>query len=435
MLDSLCHSEGPESHYREVTIGSHIFGEYIYLSRELGVVRLYAVDITERRRAEEALRLSQEKYAASFANNPAVITLTRLEDGVYLEVNDTWVAMTGYSREEAIGHSARKMPIWPTQDDAARFVQEIREKGFVRGREQEFRKKSGEAFLVEMSSQILTIQGEKVILSTMVDITEQHHAEEALRASEALARNRLEELEAIYKTAPVGLCLLDKNLRWVRINDTLAHMNGFPVAAHIGKTPRELIPDFGEQAEAAMRKVLETGEPLNIELTGTTPAQPGVIRSFEEQWLPWMDQQGNIVGISVAREETTERKRMEAALLSSEENLRLMVNEASDAMVVLDPGGVIQAVSHLGAQLLGYAESELIGKSAERLAETFSRLEVALKLEDLRTHAPRPVTTSVYVRTKSGTVQLFSVKVRSVGLGTKAEKYFIKFAGVDLPGA
>ncbi len=138
-------------------------------------------DITERKRAEETLRLSEEKFAAAFSTNPAAIAVSRLEDGLILEVNDTWVALNGYSREEAIGHCAREMHIWPTGDAPSRFVQELQEKGSLRGWEQEFMKKSGEVFVAQLSAQILTLRGEKVILSTLVDITERKLAEEALR--------------------------------------------------------------------------------------------------------------------------------------------------------------------------------------------------------------------------------------------------------------
>ena len=131
------------------------------------------MDITELKRAEEALRLSEQKFAMAFANNPAAIALTRLEDGLFLDVNDTWVALNGYSRDEVIGHFARKMRIWPTAQAASRFVQELREKGCLHGWEQEFYKKSGKAFMAQLSAQILTFRGEKVILSTFVDITEQ----------------------------------------------------------------------------------------------------------------------------------------------------------------------------------------------------------------------------------------------------------------------
>ena len=149
-----------------------------------------SIDITERKRIEDALRLSEEKFARAFANNPAAIALSRLEDGMFLEVNDTWVTMNGYSREEAIGHSARQMHIWPTPEAAKCFVQTLMEKGSIHGQEQEFFRKSGETFVTELSAQLLTMRGEKVIISTLVDITERKETEQALRkTAEDLARS------------------------------------------------------------------------------------------------------------------------------------------------------------------------------------------------------------------------------------------------------
>ena len=156
----------------------------------------FLTDITERKRAEEALQLSEEKFAKAFAGNPAAVALTRLEDGLFLDVNDAWAAMNGYSREEALGHSARKMHIWPTADAAARFVQTLREKGVVRGWEQQFHKKSGEVFVAELSAQLLTVRGEKVILTIMVDITARRQAEEALSELNQSLERRVAERTA-----------------------------------------------------------------------------------------------------------------------------------------------------------------------------------------------------------------------------------------------
>ncbi len=128
-----------------------------------------ATDITERKQVETDLRLSRAKFAQAFANNPAAIALTRLEDGLVLDVNDTWVALTGYTREEALGRSARH--IWPNPEAAARFVAMLREHGVIRGWEEIFRKKNGELFVAELSTRLLTTDGEATILSTLVDVT------------------------------------------------------------------------------------------------------------------------------------------------------------------------------------------------------------------------------------------------------------------------
>ena len=133
-------------------------------------------EMEERKRAEEALRLSEEKFAKAFENNPAAIAMTRL-DGLFLEVNDTWMALTGFSRDEVIGHFARDINIWSTSEAAARFVRALKEKGSIQDWEQEFHKKSGEVFIVQLSAQILTVRGEKLILSAFLDITGRKHAE------------------------------------------------------------------------------------------------------------------------------------------------------------------------------------------------------------------------------------------------------------------
>ncbi|MBX3735432.1 MAG: PAS domain S-box protein [Candidatus Didemnitutus sp.] len=128
-----------------------------------------ATDITERKQAETDLRLSRAKFLQAFSNNPAAIALTRLEDGLVLEVNDTWVALTGYSREEALGRTARH--IWADPASATKFVAMLREHGVVRGWEETFRKKNGELFTAELSTRLLTSEGEATILSTLVDVT------------------------------------------------------------------------------------------------------------------------------------------------------------------------------------------------------------------------------------------------------------------------
>src|SRR2546430_6860415 len=86
-------------------------------------------------------------------------------------------------------------------------------------------------------------------------------------------------LDAFFTTAPAGLAILDRELRYVQLNDTLALMNGRPVADHVGKSVREVLPAIAATLEPLLQRILDTGEPvLNIQLSGETPAQPGVTR-------------------------------------------------------------------------------------------------------------------------------------------------------------
>src|SRR5437667_109267 len=94
-------------------------------------------------------------------------------------------------------------------------------------------------------------------------------------------------LDAFFTTAPAGLAILDRELRYVQLNDTLALMNGRPVADHVGKSVREVLPAIAATLEPLLQRILDTGEPvLNIELSGETPAQPGVTRYWRASYFP-----------------------------------------------------------------------------------------------------------------------------------------------------
>lgn len=94
------------------------------------------------------------------------------------------------------------------------------------------------------------------------------------------AERNLAELESIYAYAPVGLAVLDAELRFVRVNERLAQMNGFTPQEHLGRSAWDLVPELREAAEPHFLRVLETGEGMfNVEITGVTPAQPEVERT------------------------------------------------------------------------------------------------------------------------------------------------------------
>jgi PAS domain S-box-containing protein len=153
------------------------------------------------------------------------------------------------------------------------------------------------------------------IAGTHLDLTEQRQAAEARAASEREARRRLHDLESLYRTAPLGLAQMDRELRFVRINEALAEINGFPVEAHLGRRFWELVPDLREAAEPLLRQVIGSGEPLTgIELSGETAKAPGVKRDYLEQYYPVRDPEtGEVTGVGIVCEEVTERRRADCA--------------------------------------------------------------------------------------------------------------------------
>src|SRR5687768_7863404 len=128
--------------------------------------------------------------------------------------------------------------------------------------------------------------GEPAAVAPWDDVTAGRPAD----GREPSATEQLAQLEAIYRNAPVGMAVFDRELRFRRINDRLAEINGLPAAAHIGRTVREVLPAIADAAESFARRVFETGQPLvDVPLSAETTDQPGRMRHFVEQWYPLVD--------------------------------------------------------------------------------------------------------------------------------------------------
>jgi PAS domain S-box-containing protein len=153
------------------------------------------------------------------------------------------------------------------------------------------------------------------------------------RFEAAASRAALQEMEIIYNQAPLGLTVLDRELRYRRTNRMLADQNGLTVEAHLGKRIREIVPEVAAVAEPMFREVMRTGVPLvGLEFQGATAAHPGEVRDFRESVYPVRDRHGDIVGVSVAVEDITERKRLMTALHASERRERLRASELQTVM-------------------------------------------------------------------------------------------------------
>ncbi|MBD3883886.1 PAS domain-containing protein [Phormidium tenue FACHB-886] len=146
--------------------------------------------------------------------------------------------------------------------------------------------------------------------TNQLEVSNQQMRSLLIREQQALA-----EAEAIYASAPIGLCVLDREFRYVRINDYLAEINGISAAEHIGRTVREVLPDLGAVQERIFQQVVETGEPiLKQEVHGTLPAQPEIERDWLVSYYPLKDEAGEVQGINVTAQEITDRKRAEQVL-------------------------------------------------------------------------------------------------------------------------
>jgi PAS domain S-box-containing protein len=139
-------------------------------------------------------------------------------------------------------------------------------------------------------------------------------------------------LQLIYDTAPIGLAVLSPDCRYLQINQRLTEICGISVEDHLGRTVRDCVPGLADAVEGIVRSIMKTGDPVTgIEVAGQRADQVEE-RSWVTYWHPLRNSSGEIVGVNVAAEEVTERKRAEAALHASERALRSAKDAAEAAL-------------------------------------------------------------------------------------------------------
>ena len=267
------------------------------------------IDITEQKRIQEQLRLSEEKFSKAFAINPAAISMTRLEDGLIMEVNDIWLTTFGYSRDEVIGLSSISQQIWPMPEYRARFVQELREKGSFHARELMFLRRSGEPFTALASAVILTVEGKEVVLSTWLDITKRKQAEEALLQKE-------KELNEAQRIAHVGSWYWDAKTDANIVSDELLRIFGQACPPFKEQKGTMYPPESWERLNAAVQKAVQTGVGYELDLKALHGDGHTIWITTRGEAV--RDANGVIIGLHGTVQDITERKKAEETLAKIE---------------------------------------------------------------------------------------------------------------------
>ena len=274
---------------------------------EAGVLQgavLVFFDISERKQAEQALRESEERHR-TLLNHLPVGVYRSTPEGRFIKANPATAELFGTESVEALLG-------WDVQDlfydatDRDRFVGRLLRDGIVTY-EFPVRRIDGEVIWVRDYARAIQDETDGSIFfdGILLDITERKEAERQFRQMHT-------ELEHLFTTIPIGMCLLDHDLRYLHINKVLADFNGRSVADHIGRTLQEMIPDIAPLVEPLYRQVLESGEPYRgIELRSGTQPEPHRERDWLIDLYDFRSVDGTMLGVLVILQDITERKQAE----------------------------------------------------------------------------------------------------------------------------
>ncbi|MFA5376257.1 MAG: PAS domain S-box protein [Dehalococcoidia bacterium] len=352
----LSHFEMPSRHRdgREMILEIHPSLTGIDGKRE--GLRGIAVDITERKQAEESLRTTHEKYTKAFMSVPDAITISDLDSGRFIEVNDAATRIFGYSRDELIGKSTLELGIWQNKEDRDRLIDQVRKHGKVSQFEVLNRRKSGELYNALVNADTISIGNIPYLIAIIRDITDRKNAEAALAENEEKYRTLTANLpEIVYRV------YLKENGRMQFFNDQVVTLTGYTEPELVAGTICSIEPlihsEDRPRVVAAVEKAITEGGIFMVEYR--LIHKDGSIRSFNERGRIIYGADNEPLYIDGMIQDVTERKKIDVALTESEGRYRALIDKLPDYIFVHTKDGVVY-VNPAAVQALGYTKEELL---------------------------------------------------------------------------
>ena len=325
-------------------------------------------DITLQKQAEMALNESEEKFKSAFGKNPDAINLNSV-DGKYLDINQGFQNIMGYTAEETLGRSSVELNIWNNPEDRTRMIIELKEKGFVVDFVAQFRKKSGEVITGSMSATFITVLGETCILSITKDTSIRQKMEKALGESEKKYRDLVEKI-------PDGIIEISNDGSFSYTSPAVEQLFGYSSSELLGMSFINFVhPDDIQEIEESFKKTIsldhkkelyefrvinKAGEVRWVSLKSTI--------SFDEKGKPFL---------TCVISDFTERKNAEAEIIEAKKQLE----KANEEILV----GLSAALSLKEKETQKHCESvvRLTIKLAEKYGKTHSEIDKTF-LENLK---------------------------------------------------
>jgi len=310
-----------------------VYNDAVGLPREehLGLVNraTYLASIAvERQQTQDGLRESEQRFSTVFYSGPACMTITRFADGRFINVNDRFVTMFGYSRAEAIGQTSLTLGLWSDRETDARLARLLSAEGWARDIEAKARTRSGDIIDVQVWLERIQLLGEDCTLAITFDVTDRKRAEATVAESERL-------LSVVLDTLPVGVVVVDAGGDIILSNPASRRIWGGLLSEGVQRyanskgwwhdTGRPLTPNDWGSARALAAGVTALNEVIDIE------AFDGLRKTIQNSAVPLRDPNMRITGAVIVNEDISARVDAESQLRASLKQMQTLTGRLLNA--------------------------------------------------------------------------------------------------------
>ncbi len=317
----------------------------------------YGWDITERRRMEHALEESR-----NFLNN----VVDTIVDPIFVKdrqhrwvlLNEAFCTFVGYPREELIGKS--DFDFFPEHEALVFWEKDevVLETGQENVNEEEFTDSSGiNHTIVTKKSRYTDASGQSFIVGIIQDITARKRTEEALAARER-------EFRTLAENSPYIIIRYDRQCRVIYVNRMLEKSMDITVESVLNERPSQSQPPGARGLEAyeeALRRVVASGEPAQVEIEVPDPA--GELRTHDVRMIAELDANREVVGALIFGHDISDHKAYERTLKENAQHTQSILDNIVDGIITIDIGGIVTSFNRAAETIFGYTSGEVIGQN------------------------------------------------------------------------
>jgi len=315
-------------------------------------------DITERKQVEETLKKSEEKFSKAFNTCPVSITISTLENGKYVEVNDSFIKVSGFTKEEVLGYSSADLHLWVQNEKRDQFYNNLSQRGFIRDFPAQFRMKNSTVRDFILASEIIELHGKKHILNYSIDVTERKRAEAELREKDLRIRASF-DLSFEF----IGLLSVDGTL--IEVNQTAMNFAGIKLNDVIGK-PFWETPWWNHSIEEQQKLKDAIGKSANgetITYEATHRASDGELHYIDFSLKPLKNDKNEVKYLIPEGRDITNIKRANDELIKREHFLQTLINTIPDLIWLKNSDGVYLQCNKRFEDFFGAKEKNIVGKT------------------------------------------------------------------------